>query len=103
VTLTIQPAPTPSIVGPNPVCESVNSTTEIYSTTNVPGNTYNWSVVGGEILTVQGTNQITVRWTTPGLGSVSVTETIGSTGCNATDTNNITIQPAPPTSPIYHN
>lgn len=101
VTLTISPAPTPSIVGSNQVCESVNSTTEIYSTINVPGNTYNWIVVGGTF-SGQGTNQIVVTWTTPGAGSVSVTET-GSNECHATNTLVITIQAAPSTSNIYHN
>jgi hypothetical protein len=100
-TVAINPLPTPDITGPDPVCESVDGSTEIYSTTNVSGNTYNWTVVGGTF-TGQGTNQIAVIWTTPGAGSVSVTETIESTGCNATDTTNITIQPAPATSPIYH-
>ena len=59
-------------------------------------------VVGGTF-SGQGTNQIAVIWTTPGPGSVSVTETIENTGCSATDTNVIDIQAAPQTSEIYHN
>ena len=100
-TVTVDPLPTPQIVGPNPVCTSINNSTEIYSTANT-GNTFNWTVTGGTF-TGQGTNQIVVTWTNPGAGSVSVEETIGSTGCNATDTLPVTIQAAPNTSPIYHN
>ncbi len=102
VDVIINPLPTPAIAGPDPVCQSVDGSTEIYSTPNIPGHTYNWTVAGGT-LTGQGTNQIVVTWTTPGAGSVSVTETITSTGCSATDTMNITVQPAPVTNGIYHN
>jgi hypothetical protein len=101
-TVTVNPLPTPDIVGPNPVCESVNNSTEIYNTTNVSGNTYDWTVVGG-VFTGQGTNQIVVTWTAPGTGSVSVTEAIGNTGCPATVTQAVNIQGAPSTSNIYHN
>jgi hypothetical protein len=101
VTVTVNPTPAPKIVGPNPVCTSIGNSTEIYSTAST-GNTFNWTVTGGTF-TGQGNNQIVVTWTTPGAGSVSVKETIGSTGCNATDTLAVTIQAAPNTSPIYHN
>jgi nitrogen fixation protein FixH len=100
-TITVNPMPTPDIIGANLVCQSVTGTTETYSTAN-SGNTFNWTVVGGTF-TGQGTNQIVVTWTTPGAGSVSVTESILNSGCTATDTLNVTVQPAPVTSPIYHN
>jgi len=102
VDVIINPLPAPVIVGPNPVCQSTGNGTEIYSTATVPGSTYNWTVVGGT-LSGQGTNEIAVTWTTPGPGSVSVTETIISTGCSATATMDITVQPAPVTNGIYHN
>ena len=102
VDVIINPLPAPAIVGPNPVCQSADNSTEIYNTALVAGNTYSWSVVGGT-LSGQGTNQIAVRWTTPGLGSVSVIETVISTGCTATATIDITVLPAPVTNGIYHN
>jgi len=102
VDVIINPLPAPAIVGPNPVCQSADNSTEIYSTAAVAGSTYNWTVVGGT-LSGQGTNQIAVIWTTPGPGSVSVTETVISTGCTATATIDITVQPAPVTNGIYHN
>src|SRR5574337_2083171 len=85
VTVTINPAPTPSVSGNTPVCESFNGNTESYSTPDVAGHTYNWTVVGGNIASGQGTHQITVQWTTPGSGSVSVTETITASGCSKSD------------------
>jgi hypothetical protein len=102
-TINVNPQPAPAISGSGPaVCQSVNNSTEIYSTLNVPGNTYNWTVTGGTF-SGQGTNQIVVTWTTPGAGSVSVTETVGTAGCSASDTRVINIQAAPDTSPIFHN
>lgn len=102
-TIFVNPVPVPVIIGSGPaVCQSVNNSTEIYSTANVSGNTYNWSVTGGTF-TGQGTSQIVVTWTTAGPGSVSVTETVGSAGCSATDTRVINIQAAPNTGPIMHN
>ena len=102
VDVVINPLPSPVITGPNPVCQSINGSTEIYSTPAHAGSTYNWTIVGGT-LSGQGTNQITVLWTTPGIGSVSVTETVTNTGCTATATIEINVQPAPVTSRIYHN
>jgi hypothetical protein len=102
VDVIINPLPAPAIVGPDPVCQSADNSTEIYSTAAVAGRTYNWTVVGGT-LSGQGTNQIAVLWTTPGPGSVSVTETAISTGCTATVTMDITVQPAPVTNGIFHN
>lgn len=102
VDVVINPLPSPVITGPNPVCQSTDGSTEIYSTPASAGSTYNWTVVGGT-LSGQGTNQIAVLWTTPGPGSVSVTETVISTGCTATAILEITVQPAPVTSGIYHN
>jgi hypothetical protein len=99
-TITVNPLPTPVITGSDPVCQ--NAVTEIYSTPDIPGHTYNWTVVGGTF-TGQGTNQIAVTWTTAGPGSVSVIETVTSSGCSATATRPITVNPAPATSPIYHN
>ena len=102
VDVVINPLPSPVITGPNPVCQSIDGSTEIYSTPAHAGSTYNWTIVGGT-LSGQGTSQITVLWTTPGIGSVSVTETVTNTGCTATATIEINVQPAPVTSRIYHN
>jgi hypothetical protein len=103
VVVTINPLPTPVITGPSPVCQTINGSTETYSTPNIAGHTYNWVVVGGTIATGQGTNAITVSWTTAGAGSVSVTETITAGGCSATILKAVTVTPKPVTSAITHN
>jgi hypothetical protein len=103
VVVTVNPLPTPTITGPTPVCQSVNGSTETYTTPNVAGNTYLWVVTGGTITSGQGTNTITVTWTTAGAGSVSVTETVGTSGCNANNSKAVTVTPKPVTSAITHN
>jgi hypothetical protein len=87
--------PTPSISGPTSAC--ANQAGLIYSTTDVPGNTYFWTVSGGASITAgQGTNQITVTWGTAGARTVRVTETITATGCAITTPNyNVTVNPNP--------
>jgi large repetitive protein len=103
VTVTVNPLPVPVITGPSPVCVSAVGVTSTYTTTNVAGHTYNWTVAGGTIASGQGTNTITVTWTTAGTGSVSVTQTITATGCSGSNTLNVTVNPKPVTSPITHN
>lgn len=104
VVVTVNPLPTPVITGPTPVCASVTGTTSAYTTPNVTGHTYNWTVTGGTIATGQGTNTITVTWTTAGPGSVNVTETITATGCSkAAAPLVVTVNPKPVTTPITHN
>ena len=103
VVVTVNPLPTPVVTGPTPVCVSVAGNTSTYSTPNVAGHTYNWTVVGGTIATGQGTNSITVTWTTAGAGTVSVTQTITASGCSGNNTLNVTVNPKPVTSAITHN
>ena len=61
----------PAIAGAQIV--SNNQTGVIYSTPNIPGHTYLWSVTGGVIVSGGNTNQISVNWGVVGAGSVSVT------------------------------
>ena len=103
VTVTVNPAPTPLITGPTPVCVSINGSVATYSTPDIPGHTYNWSVTGGTIAAGQNTNQVNVTWTAAGAGTVSVTETITLSGCSVNIVKNITVTPKPATSPITHN
>ncbi|MCX7551912.1 FG-GAP-like repeat-containing protein [Xanthomarina sp. F2636L] len=51
---------------------------QIYSYPSTPGSTTFWEVSGGELVSGQGTGQITVRWGVNELGSVSVIENDGS-------------------------
>jgi PKD domain/PKD-like domain/Secretion system C-terminal sorting domain len=75
----INSTPTPIITGPASVC--ANQTGVTYSTPNVVGNFYNWTVAGGTIVSGTGTNSITVDWGIAGTGTVNVTEFITLSGC----------------------
>jgi hypothetical protein len=102
-TITVNPLPTPVITGPTPVCQTIGTNYSTYSTPNVAGHTYTWTVIGGAIVTGQGTNSITVNWTTVGAGNVSVAETITATTCSANAAKPVMINPKPITTPISHN
>ena len=86
--------PAPVITGP--VSVNANSSTT-YCTPFFTGHLYTWAVVGGSVLSGQGTHCITVIWgpfPPCGCGTVTVCETNPATGCSACTTLNITILPA---------
>src|SRR5690606_16058091 len=58
----VYPNPVPEISGVAVMC--VNAGEQTYSTALVSGNTYAWTVSGGEILTGQGSAVVAVRWST---------------------------------------
>jgi len=90
VTVTVRPLPIPNVTGQSCVC--VNLQNVVYSTPNHSGSTYSWTVDGGTITSGQNTNQISVNWgSTPGSGTVTVTESITATGCLKSNTLNVTI------------
>jgi hypothetical protein len=102
VAVIINPLPDPTITGPSPICEA--TTSNIY-TTELGMTNYIWGVSAGGSKTAGGTatdNAITVTWNTAGPQTVSVTYT-NTNGCTATKVINITVNPLPNTSPIYHN
>ncbi|MEO7312610.1 MAG: hypothetical protein ABIX01_19650 [Chitinophagaceae bacterium] len=103
VVVLVNPIPAPLITGPTPVCQSINGSTSTYTTLNVNGNSYVWVVAGGTISAGQGSNTITVTWTTPGAGSVGVTESVATSGCSSNVSKTITVTAKPVTSPITHN
>lgn len=63
----------PAITGNNAVCPN---STQSYSVPTVAGSNYTWTVVGGTILSGQGTNQITVQWNNNTTGTVSIQQNI---------------------------
>ncbi len=102
--VTINPLPTPSVSGNNIACEGSN---EVYSTA-ATGNTFNWSVTGGAIISGQGTNSVTVTWNilppgnASGTGTVNVTETTAA-GCSVTTPDySVSVFRIPQTGPDYH-
>jgi hypothetical protein len=101
--VTINALPNPVITGEDPVCVSDGTSTGTYTAT-AGGCNYNWVIpAGGTIVSGQGTNQIIVRWTTPGSMTITVTETACGTGCQGTGSLPVTVTPRPVTSPITHN
>lgn len=91
INVTINPIPTPSISGPNSVCQN---SIQSYGTPGVPGNTYTWSITGGLIRGGQGTPNVRVEWTLPGAGTLTVSE-LNSFGCTVLNTLNVTINQLP--------
>jgi copper chaperone CopZ len=71
VTINSTPAQPSTIMGTSPVCQETSG--NYYSVTNVSGVTYSWNVLGGSILSGQGTNTINVYWTTNGTNVITVT------------------------------
>jgi hypothetical protein len=79
--ITINANPTPVISGSKDVCAG---TSKIYTTPSLVGHTYRWTVVGGSIVSGQGTATLTVAWPTIGAGSITVMDSINAAGCKTT-------------------
>jgi hypothetical protein len=100
--VTINPLPAPTITpSQDPVC--ANTGTVTYSTPQVGCNTYSWTISeGGTIIGSSTGNSIVVQWTTAGVKTVTVTETMCGTGCTKTVSKDFTVNPKPITTPITH-
>lgn len=86
--VTVNPLPSPTISGAT--CCHVNTSNHVYSVA-ASGNSYNWSVSGGLIVSGQGTTSITVTWTVAGTGVVSIIETNPTTSCSKNSNLNVTV------------
>jgi len=94
--ITINPLPTPAIVGTTIVCAGASAQT--YTTTAVTGHTYLWSVVGGVISGSNTSNSVIVNWgNNPAGAQLQVVQTDAnfSTNCSTTNVLPILIQPLP--------
>lgn len=91
--VSILPLPPPlSVYGPDTVCQ--NSSGNLYYAIPSGGN-YAWNVVGGTILSGQGTDSLLVDWGISGPGRVSVSGT-NSNGCGSgANIMDVTIVPRP--------
>jgi photosystem II stability/assembly factor-like uncharacterized protein len=77
--LTINPIPTPIVSGSNIVC---NESTNNYTIPTNSGRTYQWSAPSkGLIIGTSTSNSVNVKWTSTGIDTLKVRETISSTGC----------------------
>jgi hypothetical protein len=79
VSVTRYTPPSPAIDGPNSVC--ANATAQ-YTTSNVTGDSYQWSISGGGRITDgQGTSSITVKWSGVGPESIDLVQTSNGIPC----------------------
>ena len=62
---------TPDIIGDKTVCANEPQT---YSVAETPGSTYTWTVTGGNIITGQGTNKVSVIWNNGIMGTINVVQ-----------------------------
>ena len=95
--VTITNPPAPAITGPTNVCGQQIAT---YSTPNIVGNTYSWSLSNVAVLGGGGTNAITLQFNNPAAGStltsnITVTETNTLSGCTGSATVLVTIRYQP--------
>lgn len=75
--VTVQPAATPLISGPTPVC---TGTTTYYTTASGMSN-YTWNLdAGGTIISGSGTNTIGIRWSSIGTFNISIAY-LNAQGC----------------------
>jgi len=64
----------PMPLGPNTVCFTDLSAAQTYSTPITPGSNYNWQVTNGNVVSGNGTNEVTVLWDGSGTGELFFTE-----------------------------
>ncbi|OGU42290.1 MAG: hypothetical protein A2X61_05935 [Ignavibacteria bacterium GWB2_35_12] len=88
VNVTVNPLPTPQIVGNTQV---ILDSTERYLADTPAGTTNQWSQQGGTSNSNPNGNSYDVRWDLQGSGKVILKQTIDATGCSASDTLVITI------------
>ena len=92
-TVYINPYTALSITGTNPVCKNVAG---FYSVPFDANKTYTWSITNGTIISGQGNSSIAVLWNNTGLGTLSVKDSLITTGCNGTsNTFQVTINGSP--------
>lgn len=71
--ISVSEIPIPEVIGETEVC---NDNEYTYQTSENIGSTYEWTIVGGDIISPSTTTyEVTVLWNTVGAGSVHVSET----------------------------
>lgn len=99
VTITVNPLPVFEISGEDELCAYQSG--EHYIVEDNPDYLYEWDIVGGDIISGAGSNELTVNWGGQGEGSkVSLTVTDSETGCILTEDFIVNILPAPDKSEI---
>ncbi len=87
--ITVSEIPTPSVSGETEVCKDHEY---VYSTMDNTGSVYDWTVIGGQIVSsLTTTYEVTILWNTIGVGSVSVSETTSINCTGISDLFEVTI------------
>jgi gliding motility-associated-like protein len=94
--IVIRPTPLPTISGDTLLCANRTGT---YFVRKAGTDTYNWSVSGGAIQSVNGDTLITVKWQIAGYGSVELLQA-NNAGCDSATSLSVHVLP-PPTPQIY--
>lgn len=94
---------TPAPEGDTSVCAFEKGV--VYSVVNSNGSTYNWGIVGGTIVSGNGTSSVVVDWDDEGSGYIGVSQTaydpINNKPCKGENIiTQVRINPLPNTSPI---
>ncbi|MDX5321796.1 MAG: hypothetical protein LPK48_12155, partial [Bacteroidota bacterium] len=98
--VTIVQTPKPIITLPNDsACQNKIYT---YSVTPVAGETYAWTVSGGQIISDTSANSIEVLWGAPGIGTIHLTQT-SIYGCDSMVSANVNIVYTPSPDIVFPN
>lgn len=95
VNISVEPAPMPEIAGESEVCQSVPIE---YSVDDVIGDSYEWTIEGGEIIGTDDESTVEVIWTVAGEGMLEIVQTNSPEGCSNSAMVNVNILPAPAAS-----
>ncbi|MBI5541954.1 MAG: gliding motility-associated C-terminal domain-containing protein [Bacteroidia bacterium] len=91
VLVNLNASPTPQITGTLTVCQGY---TMNYSTTNINGHIYTWSITNGTPATATSAT-VAVTWGNSTTGTLHLTETIASASCSASDSEVVVIHETP--------
>jgi gliding motility-associated-like protein len=91
MSVNMTPYPMPDITGNDFVCQK---DTQTYTAQAIQGHTYNWSVIGGSIISFTVSNSIDVYWYNPGAGKVSLNQ-VSQEGCGALDSEQVLVNLPP--------
>lgn len=81
-TITVYPRPAPVITGTDTLCDGSSGT---YTATGMLGSSFYWTAIGGTITGAANAPTVNVIWNTPGVGTLTVTET-SVNGCTGSKT-----------------
>lgn len=95
----VQTYPDPVLAGPSDWCIGQAAYVNV---TNTTGMTYSWTASGGNILSGQSTDEISVRYTSTGNYTIYIQVTDPDFGCSVQESLDVLVNGKPVTGSIYH-